>query len=123
MGLWTATGLALSWVVASSRSSPRCRRCSGPPPAATVAVRTRLYDRLAAALPAFTWRCRWALVAGALALAAAGLVALVGVPGRLAPMRVGVDVLDYVDAVAAHPPGHASASASTSAGSTWRGSG
>jgi predicted RND superfamily exporter protein len=62
-----------------------------------VEIRAHLYDRLAAALPAFTWRWRWPLVAGALGLAAAGLVALTGVPGRLAPMGVGLDVLRYVD--------------------------
>jgi predicted RND superfamily exporter protein len=38
-----------------------------------------------------------ALVAGALGLAGAGLVALAGIPGRLAPMKVGIDALDYVD--------------------------
>ena len=43
-------------------------------------------------------RLRWVLVPGALALAALGLVALTGVPGRLAPMTIGVDSLDYVDA-------------------------
>ena len=52
-----------------------------------------------------------------------GLVALFGVPGRLAPMRVGVDSLDYVDPGPAPSTGTWSSSASTSPGSTWRGSG
>ena len=97
MGLWTAAGLALSWAVVFTLF-PALQRTLGAPTHRAVAVRTRLYDQLADALPTFTWRLRWALVPGALVLAAAGLVALVGVPGRLAPMKVGVDALDYVDA-------------------------
>jgi predicted RND superfamily exporter protein len=62
-----------------------------------VAIRTAIYDRLAAAIPGFTWRWRWPLLAGSIALQAAGLAALFGVPGWLAPMPVGVDSLDYVD--------------------------
>ncbi len=97
MGLWTAAGLALSWVTVFTLF-PALQRTLRTPTGRTVAVRTRVYDRVAAALPSVTWRLRWALVPGALALAGAGLVALVGVPGWLSPMKVGVDSLDYVDA-------------------------
>jgi uncharacterized protein len=97
MGLWTATGLALSWVTVFTLF-PALQKALRTPTGRTVPIRTRLYDRLAAALPSFTWRLRWVLVPAALALAAVGLVAVAGVPGRLAPMKVGVDVLDYVDA-------------------------
>ena len=97
MGLWTATGLALSWVTVFTLF-PALQKALRTPTGRAVPVRTRLYDRLAAALPSFTWRFRWVLVPAALALAAAGVVAVGGVPGRLAPMKVGVDVLDYVDA-------------------------
>ncbi len=96
MGIWTAVGLALSWVVAFTLF-PALQRVLRTPTGRVVAVRTRLYDALAGALPGFTWRWRWPLLVGALALAAAGLVALFGIPGRIAPMRVGVDSLDYVD--------------------------
>ncbi|HSD20381.1 MAG TPA: MMPL family transporter [Anaeromyxobacter sp.] len=96
MGLWTAAGLAIAWVVAFTLF-PALQRALRTPTRRTVEIRARLYDRVAAALPAFTWRWRWSLVAGALGLAAAGLVALTGVPGRLAPMGVGLDVLRYVD--------------------------
>ncbi|WP_242354931.1 MULTISPECIES: RND family transporter [unclassified Anaeromyxobacter] len=97
MGLWTATGLALSWVTVFTLF-PALQKALRTPTGRAVPVRSRLYDRLAGALPFFTWRLRWVLVPGALALAAIGLVAITGVPGRLAPMRVGVDSLDYVDA-------------------------
>ncbi len=96
MGLWTAAGLALSWLVVFTLF-PALQKALGAPTGRAVAVRSRIYDRLASALPAFTWRHRRVLVPGALVLAAAGLVALAGIPGRLAPMNVGVDSLDYVD--------------------------
>jgi predicted RND superfamily exporter protein len=97
MGLWTATGLALSWFTAFTLF-PALQRALATPTGRAVPVRTRVYDRIAAALPAFTWRLRVPLVVGSLGLAAAGLVALAGVPGHLPPMKVGVDALDYVDA-------------------------
>jgi len=97
MGLWTAAGLALSWVTVFTLF-PALQKALRTPTGRAVPVRTRLYDRLATALPAITWRLRWVLVPGALALAAAGLVAIAGVPGWVAPMKVGVDSLDYVDA-------------------------
>jgi predicted RND superfamily exporter protein len=96
MGLWTAAGLVLSWVVVFTLF-PALQKAFGSPTGHAVAVRSGPYDRLAAALPRVTWRLRVILVAGALGLAAAGLVALAGIPGRLAPMTVGIDALDYVD--------------------------
>jgi predicted RND superfamily exporter protein len=96
MGLWTATGLALSWLVAFT-VFPALQKALRTPTGRTVAIRSGAYDRVAAALPGFTFRWRWALVPGSLLLAAVGAVALLGVPGVVAPMRVGVDSLDYVD--------------------------
>jgi predicted RND superfamily exporter protein len=97
MGLWTATGLAVSWLTVFTLF-PALQKVLRTPTGQAVQLRTRLYDRLAGAVPGITWRLRWALVPGALVLAAAGLVAVAGLPGRLAPMKVGVDSLDYVDA-------------------------
>jgi predicted RND superfamily exporter protein len=96
MGLWTATGLGLAWLTAFTLF-PALQKALATPTGRAVAVRTALYDRIAAALPRVTWRLRSPLVVGSLALAAAGLVALAGIPGRIAPMKVGVDSLDYVD--------------------------
>jgi len=97
MGLWTAAGLLLGWVVAFTLF-PALQKLLRTPTSQAVATRTGLYDRIADALPGFTWRRRWALVTGALLAAGAGLVALFGIPGHVAPMKVGVDSLDYVDA-------------------------
>jgi predicted RND superfamily exporter protein len=96
MGLWTALGLAIAWVVAFTLF-PALQKALRTPTSRTVPIRSALYDRLAAALPGFTFRWRWPLVVTALALSAAGGVALFGWPGRVAPMRLGVDGLDYVD--------------------------
>ncbi|HET8722630.1 MAG TPA: MMPL family transporter [Anaeromyxobacteraceae bacterium] len=96
MGVWTAAGLGLGWVAAFTLF-PALQKVLRTPTGRTVAIRTRFYDRLADALPGFTYRHRWLLVVGSLAVSAAGAVGLFGLPGVIAPMRVGVDSLDYVD--------------------------
>ena len=96
MGIWTATGLAISWVVAFTLF-PALQKVLKTPTGRTVPIRSALYDRVAEAIPAFTFRFRWLLLLGSLALSLGGLVALFGWPGRIAPLQVGVDSLDYVD--------------------------
>ena len=96
MGLWTAAGLAIGWLVAFTLF-PALQKVLRTPTGRTVPVRSQLYDRLAGALPRFTFRWRWPLVVGSLVLSAAGLVALFGLPGRVPPMQLGVDSLDYID--------------------------
>ncbi len=96
MGIWTAVGLAISWVVALTLF-PALQLALRTPTGRSVKVRSALYDRLASSLPAFTFRYRWALTGGALASCAAGLVALFGVPGIAKGMSVGVDTLEYLD--------------------------
>jgi predicted RND superfamily exporter protein len=96
MGVWTAVGLALSWVVCFTLY-PALQAALRTPTRRTVAIRSRAYDALAAALPTFAFRWRHVLTASAVALSIAGAIALFGIPGRLAPMRVGLDVLAYVD--------------------------
>jgi hypothetical protein len=96
MGLWTAAGLAIAWVVAFTLF-PALQKVLRTPTGRAVATRTALYDRVAEAVPAFSYRWRWPLTLGSLALSAAGAVALFGWPGRVAPMRLSVDGLDYVD--------------------------
>jgi uncharacterized protein len=96
MGLWTASGLAIAWVVAFTLF-PALQKVLRTPTGRAVPIRSALYDRLADRLPAFSYRFRWPLLAASLALSAAGAVALFGWPGRVAPMRLGVDGLDYVD--------------------------
>ena len=96
MGIWTAVGLVLSWVVAFTLF-PALQLALRTPTGRSVRVRSALYDRLASALPAFTFRHRWVLTGGALALCGAGLVALFGVPGLVKGMSVETDTLEYLD--------------------------
>ena len=96
MGIWTAVGLVVGWVVAFTLF-PALQLALRTPTGRSVPVRHLLYDRLASALPALTYRHRWALSGAALAACAAGLVALFGVPGLVRGMSVGVDTLEYLD--------------------------
>jgi uncharacterized protein len=96
MGVWTAVGLVVSWVVAYTLF-PALQLVLRTPTGRTVRVRSTVYDRVASALPGFTFRHRWALVGSALAVCAAGLVAVFGVPGAVKGMAVGVDTLEYLD--------------------------
>src|SRR5262249_3187054 len=48
-------------------------------------------------IPRWSYRWRWPLVLAALALSAVGAVAAFGLPGRLRPMPLETDSLDYVD--------------------------
>jgi predicted RND superfamily exporter protein len=96
LGIWTALGLAISWVVAFTLF-PALQLALRTPTGATGMAGARVYGRLAAAIPAFTFRYRRPLVSAALLLCAAGGVALFGIPGRLPPMPVGVDSLTYID--------------------------
>jgi predicted RND superfamily exporter protein len=93
-------GLALSWIVAFTLY-PALQATLRTPTRRAASAGAGPLDRAAAALPRLTWRWRLPLVAVALAAAAAGAGALFGVPGRLAPMKVGLDVLEYVDPGAA----------------------
>ncbi|HYY52913.1 MAG TPA: MMPL family transporter, partial [Myxococcales bacterium] len=96
LGIWTALGLAISWVVAFTLF-PALQLALRTPTGTTRVAGGRVYAHLAAALPAFTFRRRLALVAAALLLCIAGAVALFGIPGRLRSMPVGVDSLTYID--------------------------
>lgn len=96
MGLWTALGLAISWVVAFTLF-PALQLVLRTPTGVARVAGGGLYERLVEALPDFTFRHRRALVGAALLLCLAGAVALFGLPGRLAPMAVGTDTLTYID--------------------------
>src|SRR5690606_14560175 len=77
MGIWTAVGLAIAWVVAYTLF-PALQRVLRTPTSHRIAVRTAVYDRLAQRLPTFTFRYRVPLVVGALGLCAAGIIAITG---------------------------------------------
>ncbi|HEY4883086.1 MAG TPA: MMPL family transporter [Myxococcales bacterium] len=96
MGLWTALGLAISWVVAFTLF-PALQVALRTPTGTRGAARDGLYERVAVRLPAFTFRYRRGLVVTALLLCVAGAAALFGIPGLLPAMSVGTDTLTYID--------------------------
>jgi hypothetical protein len=96
LGLWTAAGLAISWVVAFTLF-PALQRILRTPTGMATEKQSRLYTRFAEALPDFARRNRYLLVAAALVGSALGAFALFGIPGRLAPMSVGTDTVSYLD--------------------------
>jgi predicted RND superfamily exporter protein len=96
LGIWTATGLVLGWLV-SFTLFPALQRVLRTPTGRTAAVRDTLYERIAERLPAVTRRLRWPLVAGALAACAAGAVLLFGLPGVVGGATVDVDPLTNID--------------------------
>ncbi|HTR52454.1 MAG TPA: MMPL family transporter [Kofleriaceae bacterium] len=89
MGLWTALGLVVAWVVALTLF-PALQLALRTPTGRRVAVRSAAYDRIARAIPVVTYRYRYAFVGTALALCAAGVVAI-------ATMTVEVDPLANID--------------------------
>jgi predicted RND superfamily exporter protein len=89
MGVWTAIGLAISWLV-SFTLFPALQLVLRTPTGRRVSVRSRVYDRLSQALPRATYRYRVPLVAGAVALMAAGAFAVGG-------MSIQVDALSNID--------------------------
>src|SRR3569623_1140996 len=89
MGLWTAAGLVIAWVVAFTLF-PALQRVLHTPTRQRVEVRSRLYERIAQVLPAWTFRHRVILVGGALAACIAGVIALAGASVR-------VDTLSNID--------------------------
>lgn len=96
MGMWTAAGLAVSWLT-SFTLFPALQRLFRAPTRPGDTPAGRLYVRLADSLPRFTYRFRFALLAGAMVITVAGGVALAGFPGVLAPMRLEVDAVEYID--------------------------
>ena len=89
MGLWTAVGLVIAWIVAFTLF-PALQLLLHTPTRQRVEVRSRLYERIAQVLPAWTFRYRAILVGGALAGCIAGVIALAGASVR-------VDTLSNID--------------------------
>ncbi len=96
MGVWVAVGLLMTWVIVFTLF-PALQKELGTPTESRRRVAGARLQRAAAWLPLFTYRWRWPLVTTALALSVAGAVALFGVPGRIAPLRVQTDPVQYME--------------------------
>jgi uncharacterized protein len=96
MGIWTAVGLAISWLVAFTLF-PALQLVLRTPTGTAVAPKHHIYERLARFVPGFTYRHRWPFVIGALAACAIGAAVLFGVPGVIAGANVETDPLTTID--------------------------
>ena len=96
LGLWTAGGLVLGWLVCFTLY-PALQTLLRTPTRRHRQVAGVWVLRVAKVLPRWSYRWRWPLVATASVLAAAGLAALLGVPGLLPGMELETDALAYID--------------------------
>jgi uncharacterized protein len=96
LGIWISAGIGIAWAVCFTLY-PALQVVLRAPTRRQRAVAGRWMVHAAAVLPRWSYRWRWVLLPLSAVLAAAGLVALVGVPGVIAPMRLATDALDYVD--------------------------
>lgn len=96
MGLWVAAGLAFSWVIVFTLF-PALQKLLRTPTRAEHATAGAAFERLAERLPGWSYRWRWPLVGGALALSLLGAVSLFGLPGLVPPMAIHTDPVEYLD--------------------------
>jgi predicted RND superfamily exporter protein len=96
MGLWTACGLLVAWASCFTLF-PALQSLLRAPLASTAAPAGKSFTAFVDALIPATRRYRWPLVGGALALMLCGAVALFGIPGKLAPLRLETDRLTYIN--------------------------
>jgi len=96
LGLWTAAGLVLGWLVCFTLY-PALQVLLAPPAGRRRTAGGRVMEEVARELPVWSYRWRWPLLAGFGLLSLAGLAALLGVPGLLAPMPLETKGLDYLD--------------------------
>jgi predicted RND superfamily exporter protein len=96
MGSWVAVGLLITWVILFTLFPALQKELATPTETRRRAAGERI-RRAAAWLPRFTYRWRWPLVSGALALSVAGAIALFGLPGYVSSLRVMTDPVEYMD--------------------------
>jgi len=97
LGIWTSGGLVLGWIVCFTLY-PALQVVFRAPTRRHRQVAGTWVIRAADVIPRWSYRWRWPLVFTASALAIAGLVALLGIPGVLPGMELETDALAYIDA-------------------------
>ena len=95
MGVWVAVGLLLTWFVVLTLF-PALQKILKTPTGSGERAADAWFLRLTDWLPGFSYRFRFALVGAAIALSAAGGVALFGLPGVVQPMRLLTDPVEYI---------------------------
>jgi len=97
MGVWVAVGLALTWVIVFTLF-PVLQALLRTPTQQERRTAGAWISRFAGWLPRASYRWRWPLVATALAISAAGGIALFGLPGWVAPMQILTNPVAYMNA-------------------------
>jgi predicted RND superfamily exporter protein len=96
LGIWVAVGLLITWVIVFTLF-PALQKILNTPTQQERKVAGQFFLRFTAWLPRFSYTYRWLLVPGSLALCAVGAVALFGLPGYLAPMKLETNALEYIN--------------------------
>jgi predicted RND superfamily exporter protein len=96
MGSWVAVGLFLSWLIVFTLF-PALQKVLATPTWTERPPTEDWFLRLAHRIPRWSYRFRWPLVLGALGSSVAGAVALFGLPGWVAPMRIVTDPVEMMD--------------------------
>lgn len=96
LGIWTSGGLLLGWIVCFTLY-PALQTILRTPTRRHRRIAGAWVNRAAAVLPLWSYRWRWPLVIAASALALAGLIALLGIPGVLPGMKLETDAMAYID--------------------------
>jgi predicted RND superfamily exporter protein len=91
-----AVGCAIVWVVSFTLFPALQRVLRTPTRVERTDAEHGLLERFATSLPRWSHRHRYVLVGAALGLSAVGAVALFGLPGLVAPMRVQTDPVEYI---------------------------
>ena len=95
MGVWVAVGMLVTWLV-SFTLFPALQAVLRTPTRQERRTATPWFSRFVAWVTRFSFRWRWPLVVSSLSLSAAGVAALVGVPGLLPPARMYANPVDYM---------------------------
>lgn len=99
MGIWIAAGMVVTWLVCFTLFPVLQHLFDCPTHSAQAAPSKaqRFYAHVVDLLPGFTYRHRWALVIVPVVICVAGAIALFGLSGRLPPMKVEIDAIEYVN--------------------------
>jgi hypothetical protein len=95
MGIWVAVGLMITWLAVFTLF-PALQRALNTPTQQQQKVAATWWNNLVLHLPGWSYRWRWPLVLGSLAMSAIGAVALFGLPGVVSPMYLETNSVEYI---------------------------
>jgi uncharacterized protein len=96
MGLWVAAGLVITWIAVFTLF-PALQKILATPVLRHRTTAGRFLLRLIDTLPRFSYRWRWAILAGSFLCMGTGFLALTGIPGHVPSMSLETDGLEYID--------------------------